>query len=176
MPAKLILADPLGPARQRETSPTCACLICRGASSCSARFFQNGSNPWLPRMKKIPTKDCSPPPPWRSAIRITSAFIRGIIRCPATLCADITVTFLPGNYPTPSCLMPARHVRRNGFIRARSIPCADASLFCSGKVENPGCQSSRPRRHQRSDGRIVGVVSTHGIEYRCRTRLQLALH
>ena len=176
MPAKLILADPAGPARQLETSPTCAYLLCRVASSCSARLFPNGCNPSLPRKKEIPTKDCSPPPPWRSAIQITSPFIRWIIACPAKRCADITVTFLLRNSPTPSCSMPTYHVRRNGFIRARSITCGDASLFCSGKIEDLVCQSSRPRCHRRSDGRIVDVVSTHGIGYRCRTRLQLARH
>src|SRR4029453_676797 len=66
-----------------------------------------------------------------------SRFTRWIIACPAKWCADITVTFLPGNSPTSSFSMPTHHVRRNGFIRARSITCADASLFCSGKVEDP---------------------------------------
>src|SRR4030095_4720608 len=33
--------------------------------------------------------------------------------------------------------MPTHRVRRNGFIPARSITCADASLFCSEKVEDP---------------------------------------
>src|SRR5437867_10037299 len=143
MATKLVLADPMNPYLQHETSSICVCLICRVASSCSARFFPNGCNPSLPREKDIPTKGYSPPPPWGSAIRITSPFIRWIIRCRAKLFADITVTFLPGNSLTPLRSMARRRLRLHGFIRARSIFCADASLFCSGKIENPVCQSFR---------------------------------
>jgi Dolichyl-phosphate-mannose-protein mannosyltransferase len=106
-----------------------------------AELFRKVFPEWVQPLiadSQVPTKGYSPPPLWRSAIRITSAFIRRIIACPSKLCADITVTFLPGNSPTPSCSMPAPQERRHGFIRARSIPCADASLFCSGKVEDPG--------------------------------------
>src|SRR5437773_2604732 len=137
---KLVLAVPMNPYLQHETSSICVCLICRVASSCSARFFPNGCNPSLPREKDIPTKGYSPPPPWASAIRITSPFIRWIIRCRAKLFADITVTFLSGNSLTPLRSMARRRLRLYGFIRARSIFCADASLFCSGKIENPVCQ------------------------------------
>src|SRR6266498_3107365 len=143
MATKLVLADPMNPYLQHETSSICVCLICRVASSCSARFFPNGCNPSLPREKDIPTKGYSPPTPWGSAILITSPFIRWIIRCRAKLFADITVTFLPGNSLTPLRSMARRRLRLHGFIRARSIFCADASLFCSGKIENPVCQSFR---------------------------------
>src|SRR4030095_11896446 len=176
MPTKLILVDPTSLSRQQETLPTCACLMCRVASNCSARFFPNGSNPWLPRMNEIPTKGCSPRPPWRNVIRITSAFIPWIITCPEKLCADITETFLVKNSPTQSSSMPRRHVSRHGFTRASSITCPDALLFCSGKIEDPACRSNRSRCYRLSDGRIVDLVSTHGIGYRSRTRLQLALH
>src|SRR5213080_1953919 len=143
MATKLVLADPMNPYLQHETSSICVCLICRVASSCSARFFPNGCNPSLPRERDIPTKRYSPRPPWGSAIRITSPFIRWIIRCRAKLFADITVTFLSGNSLTPLRSMARRRLRLYGFIRARSIFCADASLFCSGKIENPVCQSFR---------------------------------
>ena len=48
---------------------------------------------------------------WRNAIRITSPFIRRIIKCPPKRCADITVTFLAENSPTPSFSMPTHRVR-----------------------------------------------------------------
>ena len=161
MPTKFILAEQTNPYHQHEISPTCVCLICRVASSCSAKCFPIGCNPSLPRKKDILTKGYSPPPPWGSAIRITSPFIRPIITCPEKLFADITETFLAGNSYTPLCSMATRRMRLYGLIREPSIPCADASLFCSGKLENPVCQLLRhspatPKPWQR---RVIRISS-----------------
>src|SRR5437763_848482 len=127
MPTKFILAEQKNPYHQHEISPTCVCLICQVASSCSAKCFPIGCNPSLPRKKDILTKGYSPPPPWGSAIRITSPFIRPIITCPEKLFADITETFLAGNSYTPLCSMATRRMRLYGLIREPSIPCADGT-------------------------------------------------
>src|SRR6266478_6787476 len=63
--------------------------------------------------------------------------------CAAKLLADITVTFLPGDSLTPLCSIPRCKLCLHGFIPARSISCVDASLFCSGKLEDPVHQSFR---------------------------------
>ena len=42
--------------------------------------------------------------------------------------------------------MAKHHVRRHGFIRARSISWMNASLSCSGKIEDLDCHLGRPRR------------------------------
>src|SRR5437763_6200866 len=75
MHVKLTLAWPIGVERPRGRLLTCACLMCPATSSYSVKFFPNGCNLTLWRKKRIPTKDCLPPPPCRNAIRITSASI-----------------------------------------------------------------------------------------------------